>query len=161
MQGEKTKFGEAKTVIWSYLHTWKTTQYNKSAKEAKSNSSSTKWTKSSRVQRLFCNSALTCENRSKNTPSLLCMVLHKIQGTGLCSCGLVILFNSAASFTKQDFESMDSTLFFLFSYRNYRYTDPKYCNPTSFLFRKVSTQTLATLVPFLPFFSNFSDFLGF
>ena len=54
------------------------------------------------------------------------MVLHKIQGTGLCSCGLVILFNSAASFTKQDFESMDSTLFFLFSYRNYRYTDPKY-----------------------------------
>jgi hypothetical protein len=30
-----------------------------------------------------------------------------------------VLFNSAASFTKQDFESMDSTLFFLFSYRDY------------------------------------------
>jgi hypothetical protein len=52
----------------------------------------------------------------------------------------VLRFNSAASFTKQDFESMDSTLFFLFSYRDYRYTDPKYRNPISFLFRKVSTQ---------------------
>jgi hypothetical protein len=52
-----------------------------------------------------------------------------------------VLFNSAASFTKQDFESMDSTLFFLFSYRDYRYTDRKYRNPTSFLFLKVSTQT--------------------
>jgi hypothetical protein len=56
------------------------------------------------------------------------------------------LFNSAASFTKQDFESMD-----------YRYTDPKYRNPTSF-HSKVSTQTLVALVPFFPFFS---DFLGF
>ena len=69
-----------------------------------------------------------------------------------------VLFNSAASFTKQDFESIDSTLFFLFSYRDYRYTDPKYRNSTSILFRKVSTQTLATLVPFLP---SFSDLLGF
>jgi hypothetical protein len=33
-----------------------------------------------------------------------------------------------------------------------------YRNPTSFLFRKVFTRTLATLGPFLPFFS---DLLGF
>ena len=52
----------------------------------------------------------TGENRSKNTPSLL-----KIQGTGLCSCGLLYCstLNSEASFSKQDFESMDSTLLFL------------------------------------------------
>ena len=49
-----------------------------------------------------------------------------------------VLFNSAASFTKQDFESMDSTLFFLFSYRDFS----NFGNSGSFL----------------PFFS---DLLGF
>ena len=55
MQGEKTKFGEAKTVISLvvFTHIIKKKSNNKSAKKAKSNSSSTKWTKSSRVQRLF------------------------------------------------------------------------------------------------------------
>ena len=70
-----------------------------------------------------------------------------------------VRFNSAASFTKRDFESMDSTLFFLvttflvflsiFSIGIWTQT----CrNPT------LTTQTLPTLDPFLPFFS---DLLGF
>jgi hypothetical protein len=70
-----------------------------------------------------------------------------------------VRFNSAASFTKRDFESMDSTLFFLvttflvflsiFSIGIWTQT---YRNPT------LATQTLPTLDPFLPFFS---DLLGF
>ena len=50
----------------------------------------------------------TGENRSKNYWSLL-----KIQGTRLSVLWPFVLFNSAASFSKQDFESMDSTLLFL------------------------------------------------
>ena len=77
-----------------------------------------------------------------------------------------VLFNSAASFTKRDFESMDSTLLFLVTtFLVFLSTDfpigiwtQTYRNKTYFLFRKVSTQTLATLDPFLPFFS---DLLGF
>ena len=78
-----------------------------------------------------------------------------------------VLFNSEASFSKQDFESMDSTLLFL-NFGNHFFWSflcillgirtQTYRNPTYFLFRKVSTQTLATLDPFLPFFS---DLLGF
>jgi hypothetical protein len=56
-----------------------------------------------------------------------------------------VLFNSAASFTKQDFESMDSTLFFLFSYRDYS----NFGNSGSFfafLFRLVGILKLAAIL---------------
>ena len=71
-----------------------------------------------------------------------------------------VLFNSAASFTKQDFESMDSTLFFLVTTFSRlplyfpRYTDPNVQQPNFILFRKVSTRTLATLVSFFAFLSR-------
>ena len=123
---------------------------SKSAKESKS--SSTKWTKDFLQLQ-------TGENRSKNTPSLL-----KIQGIGLCSCGL--LYCSTVRLLSRNRISSQWTrhycfwqpLFLVFPLYFARYTDPKYRNPTYFLFRKVSTQTLATLDPFLPFFS---DLLGF
>ena len=74
-----------------------------------------------------------------------------------------VLFNSAASFTKRDFESIDIILFgnhfsgFPLYFPIGIWTQT-YRNPTSFLFGKVFTRTLATLGPFLPFFS---DLLGF
>ena len=71
-----------------------------------------------------------------------------------------VLFNSAASFTKQDFESKDSTLFFLVTTFSRlplyfpRYTDPNVQQYNFILFRKVSTRTLATLVSFFAFLSR-------
>jgi hypothetical protein len=83
---------------------------SKSAKGAKSNSST-----KIEMDKIFsaeCKDLFqlqTGEDRSKNTPSLL-----KIQGTGLCSCGL--LYRSTVrllSLNEISIMSMDSTLFFL------------------------------------------------
>ena len=54
----------------------------------------------------------TGENRSKNTPSLL-VIIENSRNQIISPVAFCILFNSAASFSKQDFESMDSTLLFL------------------------------------------------
>ena len=104
----------------------------------------------------------TGENRSKNTPSLL--TLLKIQGTGLCSCGL--LYCSTVRLLSRNRNSSQWTrhycfwqpLFLVFLCILLGIRTQTYRNPTYFLFRKVSTQTLATVDPFLPFFS---DLLGF
>jgi hypothetical protein len=132
---------------------------SESTKEAKTNSSSMKWTKSSRVQRLFA-TPIKRARILKNTPSLLSMVLHKIQGLNQLK-----LFNSAASFTKQDFESMNSTLSFLvttfsgFPLYFPSYMDPKVPQPNFFSFSKSFHSNFGnSRVPFLPFFS---DLLGF
>ena len=103
----------------------------KSANEAKPNSS-TKWTKSSRVQRLFAT-----PNGCKNTPSLL-----KIQGTGLCSCGL--LYCSTVRLLSRNRISSQWTrhycfwqqLFLVFPRYFARYTDPNVPQPNLFSFSK-------------------------
>ena len=77
----------------------------KSANEAKSNSS-TKWTKSSRVQRLF---ATPNGRKSKQEYS----IIIENSRNRIMFLWPFVLFNSEASFSKQDFESMDSTLLFL------------------------------------------------
>ena len=82
----------------------------KSANEAKSNSS-TKWTKSSRVQRLFATPNGRKSKQELNTPSLL--VIIENSRNRIMFLWPFVLFNSEASFSKQDFESMDSTLLFL------------------------------------------------
>jgi hypothetical protein len=95
----------------------------------------------------------TVENRSKNTPSLL-----KIQGTGLCSC--VLLYCSTVRLLSRnplDIIVFGNHFFWSFLCILLGIRTQTYRNPTYFLFRKVSTQTLATLDPFLPFFS---DLLG-
>ena len=78
---------------------------------------------------------------------------------------LFVLFNSAASFSKQDFESMDSTLLFLattfsgFPLYFARYTDPNVPQPNLFSFSKRFHSNFDNSGSFfLPFFS---DLLGF
>ena len=106
----------------------------------------------------------TGENRSKNTPSLLSMVLHKIQGTGLCSCGLLccstvrLLSRNRISSQWTRHYSFWQPLFLVFLCIFLGIRTQTYRNPTSFLFRKVSTHTLATQVPFLPFSSGLLGF---
>ena len=78
---------------------------SKSANEAKSNSS-TKWTKFSRVQRLF---ATPNGRKSKQEYS----IIIENSRNRIMLLWPFVLFNSEASFSKQDFESMDSTLLFL------------------------------------------------
>ena len=74
------------------------------AKESKS--SSTKWTKFSRVQRLF---ATPNGRKSKQEYS----IIIENSRNRIMFLWPFVLFNSEASFSKQDFESMDSTLLFL------------------------------------------------
>ena len=76
----------------------------KSANEAKSNSS-TKWTKSSRVQRLF---ATPNGRKSKQEYS----IIIENSRNRIMFLWPFVLFNSEDSFSKQDFETMDSTLLF-------------------------------------------------
>jgi hypothetical protein len=76
----------------------------------------------------------TGENRSKNTPSLLSGSLQNSRKR-IMFLSPFVLFNSAASFTKQDFESMDSTLFFLATTCIFvGIRTQTYRNPTSFHF---------------------------
>ena len=106
----------------------------KSANEAKSNSS-TKWTKSSRVQRLF---ATPNGRKSKQEYS----IIIENSRNRIMFLWPFVLFNSEASFSKQDFESMDSTLLFLattfsdLSSVFARYTDPNVPQPNLFSFSK-------------------------
>ena len=79
----------------------------------------------------------TGENRSKNTPSLL-----KIQGTGLCSCGL--LYCSTVRLLSRNRISSQWTrhycfwqpLFLVFPLYFARYTDPNVPQPNLFSFSK-------------------------
>ena len=79
----------------------------------------------------------TGENRSKNTPSLL-----KIQGTGLCSCGL--LYCSTVRLLSRNRISSQWTrhycfwqqLFLVFPRYFARYTDPNVPQPNLFSFSK-------------------------
>ena len=137
-------------------HLWHMLAASLPAKESKS--SSTKWTKFSGVQRLF---ATPNGRKSKQEYS----IIIENSRNRIMFLWPFVLFNSEASFSKQDFESMDSTLFFLATTFFWSFLcillgirTQTYRNPTYFLFRKVSTQTLATPDPFLPLFS---DLLGF
>jgi hypothetical protein len=78
-----------------------------------------------------------------------------------------VLSNSEVSFSKQDFESMDSTLVIIVFGNHFFWSflcillgirTQTYRNPTYFLSRKVSTQTLATLDPFCLSFQTCWDF---
>ena len=109
----------------------------------------------------FCNS-----KRAKIEARILhhCWSLLKIQGTGLCSCGLLycstvrLLSRNRISSNGLDIIVFGNHFFWSFLCILLGIRTQTYRNPTYFLFRKVSTQTLATLAPFLPFFS---DLLGF
>ena len=75
------------------------------------------------------------KNRSKNTPSLLSMVLHKIQGTGLCSCGLLygstvwlLSQNGILSQWTQHYSFWLPLYWFSFVF-SYRYMDPNVPQP--------------------------------
>ena len=109
----------------------------KSANEAKSNSS-TKWTKFSRVQRLF---ATPNGRKSKQEYSIIIDIIENSRNQ-IMFLWPFVLFNSAASFSKQDFESMDSTLLFwqplflVFPLYFARYTDPNVPQPNLFSFSK-------------------------
>jgi hypothetical protein len=81
------------------------------------------------------------KNRSKNTPSLLSMVLHKIQGTGLCSCGL--LYGSTVWLLSQNFTGFP--LYFPIGIWTQTYRNP------TFLFWKVSTQNFGNSGSFFAF----------
>ena len=129
----------------------------KSANEAKSNSS-TKWTKSSRVQRLF---ATSNGRKSKQEYS----IIIENSRNRIMLLWPFVLFNSEVSFSKQDFESMDSTLLFLattFSGLSFvfsaRYTDPNVPQPNLFSFSKSFHSNFGNSDPVLHFFS---DLLGF
>ena len=86
-------------------HLWHMLAASLPAKESKSNSS-TKWTKFSRVQRLF---ATPNGRKSKQEYS----IIVENSRNRIMFLWPFVLFNSEASFSKQDFESMDSTLLFL------------------------------------------------
>ena len=95
-----------------------------------------KWTKFSRVQRLF---ATPNGRKSKQEYS----IIIENSRNRIMFLWPFVLFNSEASFSKQDFESMDSTLLFLattFSGLSFvfsaRYTDPNVPQPNLFSFSK-------------------------
>ena len=140
---------------------------SKSTKEAKSNSSSTKWTKSSRVQRLF----VTPNGRKSNQEYSIIIDYGSSQNprtepdyVPVAFCTVHATY-SAVSFTKRDFESMNSTLFFLvanfsgFPLYFPSYTVPKVPQPNFFSFSKSFHSNFGNSgFLFLPSFSNLLGF---
>ena len=105
----------------------------------------------------------TGENRSKNTPSLLIIIENSrnqiISPVAFCTvqqCGFFL--ETGFRVNGLDIIVFGNHFFWSFLCILLGIRTQTYRNPTYFLFRKVSTQTLATLDPFLPFFS---DLLGF
>ena len=118
---------------------------------------------------LECKSLFATPNGQKSKqeylPSLLSMVLHKIQGTRFAVPVAFCTVQQCGFFHETGFRVNGLDIILLgnqFSgfplYFPIGIWTQTYRNPTSFFFQNVFTQTLATLGSFLPFFSDFWDF---
>ena len=142
----------SKPATTSLVHTG-----SKSAKEVKSNSTSTKWTKPSRLQTFF-----STPNGRKSKDEYSIMIAYGSLENPRNSITFLwpfALFKSAASFTKRACESIDSPfiffwqLFHIFLRICQRIRIQMYRYPTSSLFQTVSTQTSVSLDLFSAFLS--------
>ena len=140
-------------------HLWHMLAASLPAKESKS--SSTKWTKFSRVQRLFA-TPNGRKSKQEYSPSLL-----KIQGTGLCSCGL--LYCSTVRLLSRNRISSQWTrhycfwqpLFLVFPLYFSRYTDPNVPQPNLFSFSNSFHSNFGNSGSFLPFLPLSGSFFAF